>query len=397
MLLAIAAVLCAAAFAPAAASAAPTGSIAGTVIGADTQEGIEAVEVCASGVEAEGEEDEWFSCEATAPDGTYVIEEVPAGEYTIEFGADGTTYATEFYPHQVIVGEDAVTGIDIELSHPATIEGTAIRDADEAPVEELEVCAWSTDGEESSGCTETEPDGTYELMVPPGEWIVEFSPETSGQNLTFQYFDQRDRWSEADFVLVEEWETAAGIDARLGPGATISGRVTSTLGSGLAGILVCAIDTLTDDLANCTETDASGEYEVNFLPASRYKVAFSLDRNEWFGSESFDDADAFPTQFWDGQATLAAATVISVATGQEVSGVDARLGSPPSSGEDEPSLTVNVPPAAVAVSASASVHSPAPRRKTCRKGLKRKKVKGKVRCVKPKKHGHRHGQRGGAA
>ncbi len=390
MLPVLGALLCAAALAPPAASASATGSIAGTVTATDTQEGIEGVDVCAYGSESEGEEEFWFSCETTGHDGTYVIEEVPAGEYEIEFGADGTGYATQFYPHLVVVGADAVTGVDIELSHGATIEGTAIRDADEAPIEELEVCAQTIDGEETSGCTETEPNGTYALTVPPGEWIIEFWPEPTGQNLALQYFDQRDRWSEADYVVVEEGEFAEEIDARLKPGATITGRVTSAVGSALEGILVCAIDALTDDLSICAETDGSGEYELPFLPASQYKIAFSIDRDEWFGSESFEDADAFPTQFWDGQATLAAATVISVATGQEVSGIDARLGSSPPGGGGT-TVTVNVPPASpVSVRSSSAARATAGGRKGCRKGFKRKKVKGKYRCVKRKKHHRRH-------
>jgi len=387
-LLGLTIILCAGALVPTIASGAPTGSIEGRVTGADTHEGIEGVEVCASGSEAEG--DFWFSCETTGSDGTYAIEEVPAGEYEVEFEAGETGYLSQSYFDLVIVEADPVTGIDVELSLGATIEGTAVRSVDEAPVEELEVCAFSIDGEGFAGCTGTDTDGTYELLVPPGEWKIEFWPEWTGQDLALQYFDQHPRWSEADPVLAEEGEVVEGIDARLDPGANITGRVTSEAGSALEEILVCAIDTVTEDLAHCTYTSDSGDYELSFLPAGQYKVAFSLDRDEWFGGESFEDADGFPTQFWNGQATLAAASVISLAGGQEASGIDARLGSSPPSGESAPPVTINVPPApapAVSVKASATSSSHG-RRKTCRRGLKRKKVKGKYRCVKPKKHHH---------
>ena len=402
MLLVIVALLCVTALAPAVASAATTGSISGTVTGADTHEGIEGVEVCAWAVslaEESEEEEFWYGCEFTGIDGTYAIEEVPAGEYEVEFWAEGTGYLTQYYDGKsnwwesdpVLVGTGAVTGIDAELTRAATLEGTVTRSADGQPVEEVEVCAWGIEDEEFGGCAWTEPDGSYGLEVPPGEWGVEFWPAWTGQNLTFQYFDQRDRWSEADGVHVEEGEAVEGIDAALDPGATISGRVSSALtGAGLEEILVCAIDALTDELSVCTWT-FEGEYEIPFLPAGQYKVVFSLDRNEWFGVDWFEDADAFPTQFWNNQTTLAGASVIPFGVGQVATGIDARLGTAPPTGGGQSPPPVNPPPAA-----TPPVTLPvAPRatKKHCRKGFVRKKVKGKVRCVKRKKHRRHHHRR----
>lgn len=383
MLLAFAALLCVAAFAPTVASAAPTGSIEGTVTGADTHEGIEGVEVCAWGFESEGEEEFWWDCVFTGLDGTYAIEEVPAGEYEIEFWAQGTGYLSAYYPEWVTVGTEPVTGIDAELERASVIEGTVLRSSDEAPVEEVEVCAWSIGEEDFGGCAETGFDGTYQLEVSPGEWGIEFWPAWTGQNLTYQFFNHRDRWSEADPVLVEEGETVEEIDADLDPGATISGHVTSAAsGAGLDEILVCAIDATTDELTICTWT-FGGEYELPFLPAGQYKVVFSLDRNEWFGVEWFEDADGFPTQFWNNQTTLAAANTIPLGVGQAVSGIDARLGTPPSGGGP---FAVVMPPATEQVGAPL----PHKAKKHCRKGFKRKKVKGRYRCVKRKKHRRHH-------
>lgn len=398
MLLAATALLCAAAFAPAVASAAPTGSIEGTVIGADTQEGVEGVEVCAWPLEfpeEEGEEEEFWGCEFTDADGNYVIPTLAAGEYEIEFWARGTGYLSRYYPDFVTVGTGAVTGIDIELSRAATIEGTVTRSSDEEPVEEVEVCAWGIEEEEFGGCAETSFDGTYELEVPPGEWGVEFWPGWTGQNLTYQYFNHRDRWSEADPVPVEEGETVEEIDAELDPGATISGRVSSaSTGAGLEEIIVCAIDGLTDELTVCAWT-FEGEYEIPFLPAGQDKVAFSLDRNEWFGVEFFEDADGFPTQFWNNQTTLAAANTIPLGVGQAISGIDARLGTAPPSGGGQSSVIT--PPTITPPVATPPVTTPVIHRakKHCRKGLKRKKVKGRYRCVK-RRHHRRHHQRSSA-
>jgi hypothetical protein len=383
-MLALTAALCLAALVPALASAAPTGSIEGTVTGADTHEGVEGVEVCAYALSLEeaGEEEEfWYECVYTGFDGKYAIEEVPAGEYEVEFWAEGTGYISKYYPSNVVVGSGPTTGIDAELDRASVIEGTVTRSSDEAPVEEVEVCAWSIEEEEFGGCTWTEPDGTYNLEVEAGEWGVEFWPVWTGQNLTFQYFDHRDRWSEADPVVVGEGEAVEEIDAELDPGATISGHVTSAAnGEGLEEILVCAIDATTDELTLCTWT-FEGEYEMPFLPSGQYKVAFSLDRNEWFGVEFFEDADGFPTQYWNSQTSIAAANVLPLGVGQAVSGIDARLGTP-SGGQS----AVVVPPAI-----APKKTLPHKAKKHCRRGFKRKKVKGKYRCVRRKKHHHHRG------
>lgn len=378
-LVALVLVLGAAALGPAGASAAATGSIEGTVTGADTHEGIEGVEACAYTVE-EGEE-WWSRCAPTASDGSYAIEEVPAGEYEVAFWAEETGYLNGYYPGLVAVGSAPVTGIDIELARAANIEGTVRRSSDAEPVEEVQVCAWHLGSNEFGDCDWTGPDGSYDLEVEPGEYGIEFWPAWSGQNLAIQYFNHRDHWAEADPVTVEEGESATEVDADLGPGATISGHVfRASTGAGLEEIPVCAIDATSDELMVCNWTYEGGEYELPFLPAGEYKVVFSINFAEWFEEEEFEEDDGFPNQYWNNQATLAAANVITLTTGQSVSGIDARLGPP--APVSQPPVIVTPPPAATLPITKAKT-------KRCRKGFVRKKVKGRYRCVKRKKHRQR--------
>lgn len=171
---------------------------------------------------------------------------------------------------------------------------------------------------------------------------------------------------------MEPGEETTGIDAELDPGATISGTVSSAASEvGLKGIPVCSIDAPIDDLLTCGWTEPDGSYSLPFLPAGQYKVAFSIDFGQWFGEPASED-DGYATQFWDNQVRLATANVIPLSTGQSVGGIDARLGN---------ALTRSVITPAPPV-----VH---PRRRHCRKGYVRKKVRGKVRCVKRHRH-HRH-------
>lgn len=379
----LAALLCLAMLAPASALAA-TGSIEGTVTDAKTAEPIEGVEVCAWTAEA----GELAGCDfSTSSDGSYVIAGLDPGEYKVEFWPKSLPYEFQFYEDTqswskakpvVVESGKATNGIDAALASVAGIEGTVTRSSDGEPVEEVFVCAWPVvESEESfGGCGETAGDGSY--LIPglqPGEYKVEFWPGFTGQNLAYQFYKDKDRWYEADTVVVEPEEATPGIDAELHPGATIRGTVVqAATGAPLEEIHVCSIDAPTGQLWICTWTEPNGTYELPFHSKGQYKVVFSVNIAEWFGETEFiaEEEDGYPTQFWNSQATLAAANVVPLATGQAVSGIDARLGPPP-------------PPVVLPPVAKTPVHH----RKHCRKGFVRKKVKGKMRCVKRHRHRHR--------
>ncbi|MGN6257942.1 MAG: hypothetical protein ACTHN3_09385 [Solirubrobacterales bacterium] len=359
---------------PAAASAA-TGSIAGTVKDAVTLEGVEGVEVCVWSLEA-GEEEEFSGCAHTETDGTYFFGGLQAGEYKVEFWSQ-RRYQVQFYDHKatwseadpvVVVAATTTEGIDADLQPSSEIEGTVTASVGGAGIGEVEVCAWGIADERFGGCTETQSDGSYVLHgLEAGEWGIEFWPWEG--NFLPQFYNHKASWSEADPVLVGSGESISGIDAQLDPGAAIAGHITSASGAPLEEINACALDASSGELVRCRWSDAQGAYELPRLPPGQYKVGFSLEEEE------FDDG--FATQFWNNQPTFATANVIPLATGQTVTGIDARLGSPPPVAQ---SPAVVTPPPAPPVRKH---------KKHCRKGLKRKKIKGKYRCVKPKKH-HRH-------
>lgn len=263
------------------------------------------------------------------------------------------------------------------LAAGGSISGTVTDAETLEPVEEVEVCAWPLNPKvegTSWECGYTQADGTYFIGLEPGTYRVEFWPRWSGQNLALQFYDGKNRISDGDNVTVEPGEITTGIDAELDPGATISGTVFSAAsGVGLKEIPVCSIDAPIDGLLTCGWTEPDGSYSLPFLPAGQYKVVFSIDFGEWFGEPASED-DRYATQFWDNQVRLATADVIPFSTGQSVGGIDARLGH---------ALTRSV---STPITPTPPVRH---RRRHCRKGYVRKKVKGKVRCVKRHKH-HRH-------
>jgi hypothetical protein len=377
--LALAALILIAALVPATSGAA-TGSISGTAIDAVGKEGVEGVEVCAWSLP----EEEFSGCAETDSIGSYAIEELEPGEYGVDFWSGGLSYRYQVYDGRsnwfeadpVLVGSSATTGIDAELVPAAAIEGTVTAIENGLPVEEVEVCAYEAAGEEIAGCAYTAADGTYSIgPLEGGDYKIEFWPAPSGQILAFQFYDHEDRWSEADVLTVAEGETKAGVDADLAPGARIAGRVSSAAsGLPLEEIRVCSIDAFGGGLLTCSWTNSNGDYLMRHLTAGVYKVVFSIDLGEWFGVEGFDEDDGFPTEFWNDQTTLASAYSIPLASGGIVQGIDAQLGGP----------EVAVPPVAVppAVAPAPSVATPRIKRpRKCRRGFRKKLVRGKRRCV----------------
>jgi carboxypeptidase family protein len=370
-------------WAPGGASAA-TGSIGGTVADASTHEPIELAEVCAWSAD---EEEGGGGCAHTEEDGTYLLGGLKTGEYKVEFWSAG--YSSQYYDGKgnwweadpvTVEAAASTAGIDAELAATAKIEGTVTATEDGLGVEEVEVCAYPLAASEENfyECGYSDSDGTYSIVgLAPGNYKVEFWPAYTGRNLAYQFFDHKSRYAEADVVSLAEGEQKTGIDADLPPGAAISGTVATGSGLSLEEVLVCSIDAGTGKLTTCTWTYGGGKYRLWLLPADDYKVVFSPEFWEFFPGEAFpgEDGDGLPTQFWNNQATLSAANILSLGAGSSAAGIDARFGA---------AVTPFTPPTV----------TPSPRRHhRCPRGKRKRRVHGKVRCVRVHKHRRRHHHR----
>jgi hypothetical protein len=362
---------CGALLAPAAAPAAPTGSIAGTVTAADTHAGLEGAEACASRfVEIEeGEGERIFRCDETDATGAYVIEALDEGEYELEFRPGELPYFGEYREGSVNVTAGPSTGIDAELAPAAMIAGSVT--AGGQPAVEDRVCAWRLPNAEKGLCTRTEEDGRYAIrFASPGSFEVEF--QATGSFAT-QYFDHKRHAPEADAVAATLGAVHSGVDASLEVGGRVQGTVRASSGPPLQEILVCAVEASSLEPEACDETGVFGQYSVGPLATGAYKIGFSVELGrEFFGEELFlGENDGFQTRFYDEQTSLAAASTIGLLAPASVSGIDAQIfPSRTSTAVPPPTVTVVSPPV------------PRPRRLRCRRGFRKKMVHGRQRCVK---------------
>lgn len=366
---------------PAMAEAAPTGSISGTVTAKVGGLRLQGVEVCAYPTVGGGEEE---FCKTTDAEGEYEIPEVPDGGYEVEFWGRPVGYVSKTYPSQVdVVNGEPTTGIDAELEKGGSIKGTVTAAATGLPVSGVEACAFTAD-ESEGGCGATGFTGAYAIEgLAPGRYEVFFSTAETESELVSQFY------SGGPFNLAAGQEVT-GINAALQRGGQIGGTVRlAATGAPLKGVEVCITEASEAWTLGCLKTPASGGYRFTGLWNESFKIVFSPEAAELEDAEAWGiSADAYPTQWWNGQPSFATAAPIAIVPPAIVSGIDGSLGPGPVM-VTPPATTTPAPPATTVVTPK-----PKPKPLKCKRGFLKKKLKGKaVRCVKrhkPARHHRRH-------
>jgi protocatechuate 3,4-dioxygenase beta subunit len=155
-----------------------------------------------------------------AEDGSFVLDEVPAGKWTVQASARG--YQPGSVSGLSVAEGDATEGVDVRLSRGAAVSGRVLEARSGRPIVDASVKAEPSGGGESrmptmvvsgeKGPNEatTDADGRYEIAgLAPGPWLVTASHA---------------EWSEAS-ASVDVKDAPATLDLRLGKGGAVSGTV----------------------------------------------------------------------------------------------------------------------------------------------------------------------------
>jgi hypothetical protein len=364
--------------APAAAAAAPTGSITGTVTAAATHLPIAGVRVCARSENFYEEVEEF--CAHSAANGTYAIGDLPEERYTVEFisAVEGLNYVYQawngrpdpFEANLVKVTTGEVPGIDAALEEGGMIGGRVTSFSSGAPIAGIEVCAEPKSLYAVTVCGTTDGAGQYTILgLSGGDYRVEFWPPEQLEFLT-QYFDREPGLLQADAVGVQVGQLTPNVNATLLEGGQIAGQLTDAVTHApVARVSACTFTTLgRERIGGCGESGADGRYLIRRVPAGVYTV-------HYFTGESV------PSGYREREYTGICGNdpvAVTVAAGALTAGIDAGL---------FPSTSFGLAPPECAALASRPPEQ-TPKRKRCRKGTRRRTVHGKKRCVKVRKHRH---------
>jgi Carboxypeptidase regulatory-like domain len=307
---------------PLSASAAPFGSISGTVTDEATHNPVAGVPVCA--VIGRFEDGEERFCSQSDGAGEYEIDGLGAAEYSVEFtpGDVGLNYLYEAWQDQrvwvsanpVTVAGAAVEGIDAELSEGGELSGRITNALTGSPVAGVEVCAEAEDLNVEEGCATSDSGGNYTIYgLGTSKYVVSFIAPESDELLP-QYWDHQNDLLAAEPVGVTIGSVTEGVDAALIPGARISGRVTDAMtGAPVPAVTACVFDVATNFIGECGETNAVGAYTIRRLPAGTYTVRL------------FVEGGKYSQAWYTGSVCAHQPLPVSAAAGQETSGIDVQL------------------------------------------------------------------------
>jgi hypothetical protein len=160
---------------------------------------------------------------------------------------------------------------------------------------------------------QTEAKGKYTIAnVGAGTYKVEF---LDTQQYETQWYQDKSSEATATPIVVKSGGSARNINATLAPYGSISGTVTSNKGVALSNVRVTVTNVEGGTLAT-GETTLDGSYTISGLSAGSYKMQFA---------PAYFDGEYFETQWYKGQPSLQAATVVTLSGSQNTININAEL------------------------------------------------------------------------
>ena len=221
------------------------------------------------------------------------------------------------------------------LGSAGAIAGT-VRAADSTPVDRFDVSVFDLAGNQVSYGQSDGAGGTYTVSgLEPGSYDVCFGNASGGSSTTGYQpecyadvaWDGYSAPSDATAVPVAAGAETDGIDEVLDAASVISGAVTSaSTGTGIRAVDVEVLNGAGDFVAG-TSTRTDGTYRVEGLQpsAAGYSVCFGTSGARGGGSTTGYLQECYDDVPWSGYDLPSGVTLVPVAAGATVAGIDAQL------------------------------------------------------------------------
>jgi protocatechuate 3,4-dioxygenase beta subunit len=265
-----------------------------------------------------------FGFATTNASGNYTLQGLEAGSYQVQANPPGTAnyrggywinnppnnYSATPAGYPITVGPNQINK-NMRLPTGFTIAGKITNSAG-TPIAGVTV---SASGPSFRGAT-TNASGDYVIRgLAAGGYKLSLTPPTSS-NYQYGYYGPTapnhfvKTYAAGATVTVGPNKT--GINARLPNALTISGRITNTAGTALAGVSVSA----TDSMSRSAVTNSSGNYTIRGLDPGDYEIFFSPPGNYQEGYYTTANANHF---------IRAQASATPVHVGPSKTGINAKL------------------------------------------------------------------------
>jgi hypothetical protein len=294
----------------------PGGSISGKV----TSGGKPAYPVCVFAQNVSAPADS--SQATTNGSGDYELKGLNTGSYEVELtpcGNTADTLAGALVPHVVhVTAPRTTTGVNAVLPVQGTITGTVLGGSPATGQAGVCVDAVQTNGIATESAI-TSQTGDYTIKsLPPGSYRVQVGDQACNyvSDLAPLWYPDATTQGAAQIVTVASGAATPLSAVTLPSDGSISGAVTQSGGSSLAGVCVAATQTgPVAGLPVYAVTGSTGSYSIIDLPPGTYRVEFS----------SGCGATGYRTQWWNDESSSATATPVTVTAGTTTTGISAVL------------------------------------------------------------------------
>ncbi|HEX2322112.1 MAG TPA: carboxypeptidase-like regulatory domain-containing protein [Streptosporangiaceae bacterium] len=266
-----------------------------------------------------------FAFARTHADGTYQAKRVPPGNYDVEFipggqisdcGNKGNYLPVDL---NATVASNVNTTLDAQLPTGGVIKGV-VRDPHGKPV--AGICVFSTS--EFGGQAVTASNGSYQLrQLTTGDYFVGFEGGCGNRSSVAPLAYKADpTFYGPNNISVIQGKVTSGINVRLRPGGTITGRVTDQAGKAVSGVCILA-EPFTGGGVGFFYflVERGGRFSLTNLAPGQYAlVFFGLSANHRFCGPS-----PYAIQQFFRQGNGAPLDLVSVPGGKVTAGVNARL------------------------------------------------------------------------
>jgi hypothetical protein len=233
--------------------------------------------------------------------GSYMIKGLPPGNYRVH--TEGVPYAGEFYnsrstqgtADQVVVSAGHNTpNINFTLDEGGTITGHVFDEETGKPLLEIDLWAFLPDGNLAALHDPTSYDGSYKIILKPGEYLIWTGGPLLGYGYVPEWYDNAHEMSGATLVTVTLHQETSGIDFYLARAGSISDHVYESDGTTpISSANVYAFCVAGSHPGNGANTGPDGTYTIVGLPSGVYKVqAIASDHAPAYYNDSSEEASA---------------------------------------------------------------------------------------------------------